>query len=72
MKRIAIVAALWPSLALAQQPPAPSGAAAFAGQVATALATVLEERDAARAQVTALSAELDKLRAANKAPENKP
>lgn len=54
-----VLAILLPSLALAQDKQAPSGSSQFAGQLATALAQVMQERDAALAQIDELKKELD-------------
>jgi hypothetical protein len=57
--RRALLAALvlMPCAAVAQQqPPAPSATAQFVGQVSTLLASTLDERDAARSQLTACQA----------------
>ena len=68
MKYLAILAALLPSLAWAQQqPPQMSSQAAFAGQISSLLSETMAERDALRAQVTALTKELADAKAAKPA-----
>lgn len=69
MKRLAILAVLLPSIALAQQPPPMSSTAAFTGQLASLLTETMTERDGLRAQLQALQKELADAKAAAKPAE---
>jgi hypothetical protein len=54
IRRMLLALALLPFAAHAQQPPAPSATAQFAAQLSTLLVGTIEERDACRAQLSAL------------------
>jgi cell envelope opacity-associated protein A len=63
MRLIYAIAFLLPSVAWAQQPQ-PAASAAFAGQLATTLAEVFEQRDALQKQVALLEKQIAELKAA--------
>ena len=70
MKLPVAVAVLLPALAFAQQPPQqPQPSAQFCGQLATMLATAVDERGALLAKVEDLTKQLEAAKAAKETPK---
>jgi hypothetical protein len=73
MKRtIMAMLCMVPLCAHAQQQPPPSASATFTGQMASLLATTLDERDSCRAQLAAAKPQAPLATPPTPAPESKP